>query len=175
MLDFLNVLLGASLILAGRKLFWLLVGVLGFVVGVGLATRYFHGSEITVIIAGLVLGVVFAVLAIFVETTAILLAGFLGGGYVLLTVATQLGIDTGPYTVIAFVVGGIIGLLLIAFLLDWALISISSLAGASMVVGGLRVFQANSNLVFIALVLAGVIIQGSILRREKKGFASSKI
>jgi len=96
-----------------------LVGVLGFVLGVGLATRYFMAQRSLRSSLGLVLGVVFAVLAIFVETTAILLAGFLGGGYVLLTLATQLGIDTGTLSVIAFVVGGIIGLLLIAFLLDW--------------------------------------------------------
>ena len=72
----LTLLLGA-LLLVGRKLFWLFVGTIGFVIGIQVATRFFHGSELITIVAGLVLGIIFAVLAIFLESIAI--AGFLGG------------------------------------------------------------------------------------------------
>ncbi len=167
MLNFISLVLGGALLLAGRKLFWLLVGAIGFVIGVGLATRYFQGSELTTILIGVVLGVVFAALAIFLESVAILIAGFLGGGYVLVSIAALLGLDNGSMPIVAFVVGGIIGVALIAFLFDWALISISSLAGASMVVGAFNFSSSTASLAFLGLLLAGVIIQGTVLRNEK--------
>lgn len=167
MLSFLNAVLGTALLVAGRKLFWLLVGAIGFVIGIQVAARFFHGSELTMILAGLVLGIIFAVLAIFLESIAIGLAGFLGGGYVLLSIAALLGFDRGVISWIAFIVGGIIGIALIAFLFDWALISISSLAGASMIVDAFHFRQATGGLVFLVLLIAGVVIQGSVLGREK--------
>src|SRR5512142_2345265 len=91
----LDLVLGAILLVAGRRLFWLLVGAIGFVIGVMLATRFFHGSELTMVLAGLVLGLIFALLAIFLESIAIGIAGFLGGGYVLLSMAGMLGLDRG--------------------------------------------------------------------------------
>ena len=103
------------LLLAGRKLFWLFVGGIGFVIGIQVATRFFHGSELTTIVAGLVLGIIFALLAIFVESAHIGVAGFLGGGYVLLSLIALFGIDKGAVTWIAFIIGGLIGLALIAF------------------------------------------------------------
>src|SRR5215510_11173561 len=98
MLGLLEVALGGGLLLAGRKIFWFLVGAIGFIIGVQIAMRFFHGQEIITIIVGLALGIVLAVTAIFLETVAIGIAGFLGGGYVLLSLAGLLGLDKGNYT-----------------------------------------------------------------------------
>jgi hypothetical protein len=166
MLSFLNVVLGGTLLVLGRKLFWLFVAAIGFVIGIQVATRFFHGSELITIVAGLVLGIIFALLAIFVESLAIGIAGVLGGGYVLLSIAALFGLDRGAATWIAFILGGIIGVALIAFLFDWALISISSLAGASMIVGGLHFGASIGSVVFLVLLIAGVLIQGSELRKN---------
>jgi hypothetical protein len=166
MLGFLDVILGGALLLVGRKLFWLFVGAIGFAIGIQVATRFFHGSELMTIIAGLVIGVIFAVLAIFVESIAIAIAGFLGGGYILLNIITLLGLDKGVWIWIAFIIGGIIGLAIIAFLFDWALITISSLAGASMVISGFNIASVTASVVFLVLFFAGVIIQGSELRKN---------
>ncbi len=158
MLGFLDIIFGGALLLAGRKLFWLFVGAIGFAIGIQVATRFFHGSELTTIVAGLVLGIIFAVLAIFVESIAIAVAGFLGGGYVLLSITALFGLDRGAVTWIAFIIGGLIGLALIAFLFDWALISISSLAGASLVVSGFKFGTETGSLIFLVLLIAGVLI-----------------
>ena len=167
-----DLVLGAILLVAGRRLFWLLVGAIGFVIGVMLATRFFHGTELTMILAGLVLGIIFALLAIFLESVAIGIAGFLGGGYVLMSIAGMLGLDRGGVeTWIIFVVGGVIGVILVAVLFSWALITISSLAGASMVVAAFGMTTATAGLVFIGLVIAGVLIQGTAMRREQRGAA----
>ncbi len=168
MLGFINAILGTILLVAGRKIFWLMVGVIGFIIGVQVAARFFHGSEITMLIAGLVLGIIFAGLAFFVESLAIGLAGFLGGGYILLSLAGLFGLDKGITAFIVFIVGGIIGAALIAVLLDWALISISSLAGASMIVDAFHFRLAAAGLIFFILVIIGVAIQGSALRQERR-------
>ena len=166
MLGILDIIFGGALLLVGRKLFWLFVGAIGFVIGIQVATRFFHGSELITIVAGLVLGIIFAVLAIFLESIAIAIAGFLGGGYILLSITTSLGIDKGAVAWIAFIIGGILGLILISILFDWALIIISSLAGASMVVSGFNFGMATTGLIFLILLIAGILIQASELRRN---------
>ena len=164
MLGILDVILGGALLLVGRKLFWLFVGAIGFVIGIQVATRFFHGSELITIFAGLVLGIIFAMLAILLESIAI--AGFLGGGYILLSITALFGLDKSAVTWIAFIIGGVIGLVHISFLFDWALIIISSLVGASMVVSGFNFGMATGSLIFLILLIAGVLIQGSELRRN---------
>ncbi len=168
MLNFLNALFGGALLIAGRKLFWLFVGVIGFIVGAQIAIRFFHSSELITIIAGLVLGVIFAVLAIFLETLAIGVAGFLGGGYILLSLAGLFGLDKGIMAWIIFIVGGIIGAVLIASLFDWALIIISSLAGSSMVINAFHFAKLMSALMFIVLVFIGIAVQASTLSAERR-------
>jgi hypothetical protein len=169
MLSFVNAILGGALLLAGRKLFWLFVGVIGFIIGVEIATRFFHGSELTTLIAGLALGVLFAVLAIFVETLAIGVAGFLGGGYILLSLAGLFGLDKGIVAWVVFIVGGIIGVVLIASLFDWALIIISSLAGSSMILNAFHFAKLVAAVAFIVLVIIGIVVQASALSTGKHG------
>src|SRR5215208_1738541 len=129
MLSVINLLLGSALLVAGRKLFWLFVGAAGFVTGMQLATRFWQGPDLLALIVGLVVGVIFALLAIFLQALVIGIAGFLIGGYILTVLAAMLGIDvTGVTTWIVYVIGGLIGLLLVSFLFDWAIITLSSLA-----------------------------------------------
>jgi hypothetical protein len=169
MLNFINAILGGALLIAGRRLFWLFVGVIGFIIGVQVATRFFHGSELITLLAGLGLGVLFAVLAIFLEALAIGLAGFLSGGYLLLSLAGLFGLDKGILTWIIFIIGGILGAALVAWLFDWALISISSLAGSSMIVNAFHFVRSTASLIFVVLLLIGVVVQGSMLNAEKHG------
>ena len=167
--NILNLVLGAILLVAGRRLFWLLVAGIGFALGVMLAARWFNGNQVTAILAGLVLGGIFALLAVFLQSVAIGIAGFVGGGYILLSLATLFGLDRGaiiPWVI--FIVGGVLGAMLVAFLFNWAIITISSLAGASMVVTSFGMTAATAGLVYLVLVIAGVLIQGATLRREER-------
>jgi hypothetical protein len=172
MLNVINLILGTALLFAGRKLFWLFVGVAGFVTGVQLATRFWQGSDLLAIVVGLILGVIFAFLAIFLQALVIYMAGFLIGGYVFTVLATMLGIDvTGATTWIVYIIGGIIGLILVGFLFDWAIITLSSLAGASLILQSFLPQNAVGGLIFFILFIIGVLVQGSILRRERAAAA----
>ncbi|HEX9389221.1 MAG TPA: hypothetical protein VF918_23045, partial [Anaerolineales bacterium] len=150
-----------------RKLFWLFVGAAGFIAGMQLATQFWQGPEILAIIIGLVVGVVFALLAIFLQSVAIGVAGFLAGGYILTVLAGMIGLDQGAFSWIIYLIGGIIGVLLVIFLFDWAIITLSSLAGASLITQALVLPSGIGGVIFLALVIVGVVIQGSTMQRER--------
>jgi hypothetical protein len=167
MLSIINIILGGALLVTGRKLFWLFVGAAGFVAGLQLATQFWQGSELSALIIGLVVGVIFALLAIFLQGVAIGVAGFLAGGYVLTVVAGMIGLNEGAFSWIVYLIGGILGVILVVFLFDWALITLSSLAGASLITEALLLPSGIGGVVFLALVIVGVVIQGSTLQRER--------
>ena len=167
MLNLINLLLGAALLVAGRKLFWVFIGIIGFITGVQLAARFWDGPEWSAILIGLIVGVLFALLAVFIEALAIGIAGFLVGGYVLTTFTNLLGLNEGILYWVLFAIGGMIGLLLVMFLFDWALIILSSLAGAALIVQSLVADSGPGGIVFIGLFLLGVLIQGLVLMREE--------
>lgn len=168
MLNVINLILGAALLLAGRKLFWLFVGAAGFITGMQLATRLWQGSDLLVILIGLVIGIIFALLAIFLQALVIGIAGFLIGGYIFTALAALLGIEvTGLATWIVYGVGGVIGLILVSFLFDWALITLSSLAGASMIIQAFFPRGATGGILFIVLFIVGILIQSFTLRRDR--------
>jgi hypothetical protein len=164
MINLINVVLGGVLLLAGRKLFWLFVGAVGFVTGLQLATSLWQGPEGLALVFGLIIGVIFALLAIFMQTITIGIAGFLAGGFILNAMAVMFGLDAGW---IIYIIGGLIGLALVIFLFDWAIITLSSLAGASLVVQAFLPEGGAGGIIFTILFLIGVIVQGSVLRSEK--------
>jgi hypothetical protein len=167
MLSVLSILLGGALLIAGHRLFWLFVGAAGFVAGLQLATQFWQGPELLAIIVGLVVGVIFALLAIFLQGVAIGVAGFLAGGYILTVLAGMIGLNQGAFSWIVYLIGGIICVLLVIFLFDWAIITLSSLAGASLITQALLLPGGFGGVVFLALVIIGLVIQGSMLQRER--------
>ena len=86
-----------------------------------LAANTFNGPEWLNITIGLVVGFVAALLAVFVQNFAIGLAGFLAGGYIALQILPMLNLEGGWIPWLAFVIGGIIGVILVGAVLDWAL------------------------------------------------------
>jgi hypothetical protein len=162
----LSVLIGAGLLLTGRKLFWLLVGAIGFLIGLEVATRIVFPSELVLIVSALALGLIFALMAVFLESVAIGVAGFLGGGLALMRVGDLLGLDANPIRIAAFIIGGILGAILVVWLFNWALIGISSVAGASMIVSGVFLRPADRPLLLLGLVILGLLIQGFVFLRE---------
>jgi hypothetical protein len=66
-----------------------------------------------------------------------------------------------------YVIGGILGVILVSFVFDWAIIILSSLAGASLITQALFPQSATGSILFLILVLAGVLIQGATLRRDR--------
>jgi hypothetical protein len=160
---------GALLLTLGRKLFWLFVAATGFALGLALATR-FLGSQpqwVALVIA-LVLGAIGAALALFVQHMAVGAAGLFAGAFLANHLAGALNLGHSPWFWVVVVVGGILGAVLTSVAFDWALIGLSSLAGASLIIEGLRLPQGASFAVWLALVVLGIVIQTRFIRKRKK-------
>jgi hypothetical protein len=163
-----SILVGIAVLIAGRKLFWLFVGVVGFAVGLSLAFQLLTDQPTwLILVAALILGIVGAVVAIFVQTAAIGVAGFLVGGYVVLWLLQQLGLDVSQWGWIVFIIGGILGVILALLLFDAALIILSSLTGASLIVQVTNLSPLVMTLLFIVLVVIGIVIQTTTGRARR--------
>jgi ammonia channel protein AmtB len=163
-----NVLLGAALLLWGRKLFWLFVGAAGFFTGLQIASQLIQGPEWIGIAVGLLFGIIAALLAIFLKSIAIGVAGFLMGGSILLSLAGWFGLDHGAVAWISYIVGGIGGAILIGMFFDWVVILLSSLGGAALIVQSFDMAFLIRAAIFVTLLVVGVVIQSRELRKEKK-------
>jgi hypothetical protein len=166
MISVFSLLIGSGLLLLGRKLFWFLSGAVGFLIGIEIARRITFPSELTLILSALALGILFAILAVFLESVLIVVVGFLGGGLSLVRVIGILGWDNRLSDVLAFAIGGVLGAIFIIWLFNAALITISSLSGASLIVSGLPIQALERPLIFWALAVLGIMIQAIALSRE---------
>lgn len=160
----LTLIIGIAVLLLGRRLFWLFVGAVGFLVGVELAGRFFSAQpQWVVILIALAIGLVGAALAVIVQEIVIAIAGFLGGAAVTSSVIAFLGLNLGGAEWIPLVVGGIIGIIFVIAIFDWALIFLSALTGAALILQPLGLRPAVAPLVFLGLFIVGVIVQAVVL------------
>ncbi len=161
----LSILLGLILLAFGRKLFWLLVGALGFVAGMTLAGRYFHNSPDSYLLLAFAVGAVGALLAIVLQKIAVGVAGFLGGGYLALIVAERFGWAVAAAPWLPFVVGGILGAILAGILFRWALIVLTSVAGAAFAVYPFNLSGDTMLIAIAVLAIGGIAFQAGTLTK----------
>jgi hypothetical protein len=163
-------LIGVVILFFGRKLFWLCVAAVGFAAGVEIAPHLVHEpSSMTALIIALVLGSIGALLALFLQKIAIAVLGFLAGGKLAGAIAAAFLVQYAQYSAIIFVIGGIIGAILLLVLFDWALIIVSSLIGAHLIVyqGAIGLPQSGLLIVFIGLAVIGILVQAASFRRGR--------
>src|SRR5256714_11607673 len=116
-----GVLIGIAILFFGRKLFWLCVAAVGFAVGVEIAPLLVNeASSLLALVIALVFGVLGALLALFLQKVAIAVLGFLAGGKLAMAIAAAFFVHYAQYSTIVFVVGGIIGAILLLALFGWA-------------------------------------------------------
>jgi hypothetical protein len=161
-------LIGAVILLFGRKLFWLCVAAVGFAAGVEIAPHLVHQpSPLLALTVALVLGLIGALLALFLQKIAIAVLGFLAGGKLAGAIAAAFFVQYGQYSTIIFLVGGVIGAILLLFLFDWALIVVSSLIGAHLIQSTIALPTSGSTIVLIGLTIIGILVQVASLRRSQ--------
>src|SRR5438045_2325393 len=121
-------LLGVIILFFGRKLFWLCVAAVGFAAGVELAPHIAQQpSPLLALTFALVFGFIGALLALFLQKIAIAIVGFLAGGKIGVALAAAFLSNAVQFYWLSFIVGGIIGAILLLVLFDWALIFLSSI------------------------------------------------
>ena len=162
-----NIVFGLIVLTLGRKLFWLFVGLIGFAVGFHYGASVWQlQSQLLLIGIAVLMGIIGAVLAVFFQKIAVGLAGFVGGGFIALNLINLLGIRLDQIVWLPYLIGGVIGMLMLFFIFDWALILISSLAGASMITEALSLNPGLEIGLFLALVICGLVIQTALYRNS---------
>jgi hypothetical protein len=165
-----SVIVGVAILLFGRKLFWLFVAALGFAVGLEIAAYFMkEPPQWMTLLVALGCGVIGALLAILLQKIAIAIAGFIAGGRIAWALAAAFFVEHAHYRGLTFVIGGILGALLLLSLFDWVLIFLSSIEGTHLIGNGITLPEKGAMILFIALAVIGVIIQGSMLRRSRRG------
>src|SRR5436305_1542446 len=165
-----SVIVGVAILFFGRKLFWLFVAALGFAVGLEIAAYFMkEPPEWMTLLVALGSGAIGALLAILLQKIAIAIAGFIAGGRIAWALAATFFVDHAQYRGITFLIGGIIGTLLLLALFDWVLILLSSIEGAHLIGNGITLPDQGAMILFIALAAIGVIVQASMLRRSRRG------
>jgi len=168
-MSLIEALVGGALLLYGRRLFWLFVAALGFLAGLALATRYLKTTPGWVaFVVALAAGAAGALLALYLERLAVGVAGFISGAFLLHGLVALLGLNWGLPDWVPFLAGGILGAILVYAVLDWALIVLASLAGASMVTEGLSLRGTLGTVAYVLLAAAGMVFQGLQRRQRRK-------
>jgi hypothetical protein len=161
------IVVGALLLFFGRKVFWLFVGAVVFIVVMDTAPRFVHHQESTIFYVALAAGVLAASAGYFVQKVALRVAGFLAGGFFAFTLTEQYLPQFASYWWVAALAGGIIGAVITSFLVEWALIMLSSIAGALLITQRFDLDATQNLAAFIALTLIGVVVQARGKRSKR--------
>ena len=158
----LHVTAGLVLLFLGRRLFWLFVGLLGFLAGITFGAQVFSNQPYWLLwIIAIGCGLVGIFLAFFLQRLAIGIAGFLAGGFCVATVVQAMGWSLDP--IFSYLIGGVLGAILLSMVFDWALIFFSSVTGALLVTKSIPIQPSILWLVFLALVIVGIFFQARFL------------
>lgn len=177
----LYLLIGIALLVMGRKLFWLFVAGVGFFAAQYFMPPYIPSDPAWLLpLISIIIGIFGAFLAVFAQHIAIGLGGFLAGGFLAMdafekfswldfaSLASLIPTEELYVQVAVFVVAGIVGMLVVAFIFDWALLLLSSLLGAAMIMESFTVNNTVYPFLFAGLFVLGVILQAGLLQRDRK-------
>ncbi len=155
-----HLIVGALLLILGRRLFWLFVACVGFVVGYRYGPQFLTTpSELTVLLVAVGVGLLGAVLAVLFQHLAVAVAGFAAGGLLATHLCATLHyVPRGPDW-LAYVVGGLFGAILLLAMFDWAVILLSSFVGAAIIMEWATFDPLINGILFLGMIAAGVLIQ----------------
>ncbi len=153
-----KILAGVMLLILGRRLFWLFVGLIGFTAGFTLAQQYLSlSSELLELMIAVGIGLIGVFLAIFLQRLAIAIGGFLAGGLFATSLLELFKWNVSP--LVLFVIGGVLGAVLLSIFFDWALIFLSSISGAMLISRSLPLEPLLTTVAFVVLVIVVILVQ----------------
>jgi hypothetical protein len=162
-------IVGAVVLFFGRKLFWLCVAAVGFAAGIELAPMVTHQpSSLLTLTFALVLGFIGALLALFLQKLAIAVFGFVAGGKLAMALSAAFLSHPAMHPAVMFVLGGVVGAMVLLALFDWALIFLSAVVGAYMIQSVVTLPPMGMAIFFVVLVVIGVLVQTASFQRVRR-------
>lgn len=128
--------IGAISLFFGRRLYWVFVGVAGFLIGLTLGPILFFNNvpEVWQPLLTLLIALVFAGLSLLLNKVMIAIASAIGLGIFVYSLTNAYLLEWASLTVT--IIAAIAGILASWFIFDWALMIFSSIAGASLMTSG---------------------------------------
>jgi hypothetical protein len=164
----LNLMTGILLLFAGRRLFWLSVACIGFIAAYHYAvTTGIPGPAWITWVMPLGIGLAGAVLALVYQKFAVVLVGFMIGGWIVTDLVSLLGIHGNSLAWLIFLAGGLAGAVAMLIVFDWALIVLSSLAGAFVIIPSMGLDRIGGDIAFAGLTVLGIIVQAVFFLRTR--------
>ncbi|MGE0267033.1 MAG: hypothetical protein AB7S78_01075 [Candidatus Omnitrophota bacterium] len=160
-----SIVVGGLLIISGRNLFWLFVGVAGFLSGYNLAASMLAGSDpLLLVFWGALAGLTGVFFAVVMQRLAVVVAGFLTGGLIAIDVFTRV-LDWTSGWVLWSLLGACIGAAAGGLFFDWTLVILSSLLGAGMIVRSFMLNPETEIILFTGLFAVGLMLQSTGLKK----------
>jgi hypothetical protein len=157
---------GLVLLFFGKRMFWLAAALVAFLFGWQLFGSIL-GPGLSFLLA-VVLGGLFAWVAIKFIRIAVYFVGFLAGAIALPYLMGVFGVEMS--WLILILIGGAIGLILVAVAFNWGLILITAWAGASAITFGLKQWMTLDGtlgtVIFLVLMVAGIFWQSANRRKS---------
>jgi hypothetical protein len=163
-----GVAVGVALLLWGRRLYWLFFATIGFLVA-SLVTKWalpIENVEWWWQLVPLAVGIVGAFLSIFLQKLVIRLGGLLTGAYLGFFLSEPFLQDPWPWVSLAG--GAVVGFFIIFYLFNGALMLLSSLLGAMVLLEPMGAKPEIRLAVVGALMLVGCAYQSRNTSKDKK-------
>jgi hypothetical protein len=158
-------IVGGILLFLGHELNFIFAGAMAALIGFRLTPllppQWPSWSDAAFMIT---LGVIAAVLVLLNERVGYFISGFLAGGFLLIEYFAP-GVLSVPW--LPFLIGGIIGSLVLGLLTEWALILVSAGIGATYVLNLFRLDPTAEILVGSGLFIVGALTQVIIMQSQK--------
>lgn len=168
-MDVLTFIMGAVLLVFGKKLLTLSVAIVGFYISFTVIPMVFNNIPDTqLFITSGIIGIILFFLSKFVEKIAIFIVGMLGGGIVSLSLLNLFQIDflnTIPQWAL-FLIGGCIGIFAASFIFDWILMLLTTFFGAYLLLNLFSLPFLLNIVFYLVLCLIGILFQYKINHKE---------
>lgn len=157
--------IGAVLLFLGRELNFLFAAAMAILWGFRVAPRLPDSWPSWGLWAFVItLALVAAIIALVNERVGYFLSGFLAGSFFLVEYYVP-GASTVP--VLPFIIGGVLGSLVLGLLTEWAMILVSSAIGAAYILNLFRLDPTAEILVGSGLFIVGALTQVIIMQTQK--------
>jgi hypothetical protein len=166
---------GLAVAFAGRRLLTFAIAFAGFLLFYNIVETFLpeQGGWTQLIIAAIG-GALGAWLAIKFLRIILYIMGFIFIGNAAWALARFFGVDSTLIRIVVYLAGGLIGLGLVRFMFDTAIVVITALGGAAAAAYGAQLlfnYQSTGQvwaIIFLAVALAGAIAQWTVLRGKKR-------
>lgn len=159
------IVLGFVSLVGGSQLPWMFVATAGFLLGSFLAGIFgFDNSEWQILTFAGAAGMVGIFLSYYLRRIMVLLAGFLAGGFISITLPDILGWNSILVDWQAFLLVGAACALILFLWYSLALILVSGVLGATMIIQNLTIATVSKEAMFVVLIIFGLTAQYVLLQ-----------